>query len=64
MERTPQLHIAEVTRVCPDDPVVCEEMQLKMIIPMGIKDAELIQKLISMDSTSPSQDVVVTFQAH
>ncbi|KAK3893075.1 hypothetical protein Pcinc_003068 [Petrolisthes cinctipes] len=46
------------------DPRTCQETQLKMIILMGIKDAELVQKLISMDPSSSLNDVVTACHAH
>ena len=43
-------HVAEEIDVCPGHSPVCEETQLKMIILMGVRDEELTQKLIALDT--------------
>ena len=57
-------HIAEEIDVCPGSSSVCEETQLKMIILMGVRDEELTQKLISLDTTASLQDVVNACRSH
>ena len=56
-------HIAEELDVCPGAST-CEETQLKMIILMGVRDEELVQKLISLDTTASLQDVVNTCRSY
>lgn len=51
-------HVAEEIDVCPGHSSACEETQLKMIILMGVRDEELTQKLISLDTTASLQDTV------
>jgi len=57
-------HIAEEIDVCPGGSSACEETQHKMIILMGVRDEELIQKLISLDTTASLQDVVNTCRSY
>ncbi|XP_068235531.1 uncharacterized protein [Palaemon carinicauda] len=57
-------HIAEEVDVCPGNSSVCEETQMKMIILMGIRDGELVQKLISLDATASLQEVVNTCRSY
>ncbi|XP_068245143.1 uncharacterized protein mRpL22 [Palaemon carinicauda] len=45
-------HVAEEIDVCPGQCAVCEETQLKMIIIMGVRDEELTQKLIALDTSA------------
>ncbi|XP_068230979.1 uncharacterized protein [Palaemon carinicauda] len=56
--------IAEEVDLCPGNAAACEETQLKMIILMGIRDAELVQKLIALDANSPLQDLVTTCRSY
>ncbi|KAK3870704.1 hypothetical protein Pcinc_024085 [Petrolisthes cinctipes] len=53
-------HIAEEIDVCPGKSVTCEETQLKMVILMGVRDEELVQKLLTLDTTLSLQDIVKT----
>ncbi|XP_068229364.1 uncharacterized protein [Palaemon carinicauda] len=55
--------IAEVD-LCSGNAAACEDTQLKMIILMGIRDAELVQKLIALDAISPLQDFVTTCRSY
>ena len=57
-------HIAEELDVCPGASSTCEETQLKMVILMGVRDEELVQKLISLDATASLQDVVNTCRSY
>ena len=57
-------HIAEEVDICPGSSSLCEETQLKMIILMGVRDEELVQKLISLDTTASLQDVVNTCRSY
>ncbi|XP_068246810.1 uncharacterized protein [Palaemon carinicauda] len=57
-------HIAEEVDVCPVNSSVCEETQMKMIILIGIRDGELVQKLISLDATASLQEVVNTCHSY
>ncbi|XP_068222164.1 uncharacterized protein [Palaemon carinicauda] len=57
-------HIAEEVDVCPGNSSVCEETQMKMIILMGIRDGELVQKLISLEATASLQEVVNTCRSY
>ncbi|ROT69962.1 hypothetical protein C7M84_011804, partial [Penaeus vannamei] len=50
--------IAEEVDICHGNSKECEETQLKMIILTGIRDEELIQKLICLPSHSSLQDMV------
>lgn len=56
--------IAEEVDVCPGKTPICEETQLKMVILMGIRDSELVQKLISMDSKTSLQDFVTKCRSY
>ncbi|XP_066953187.1 uncharacterized protein [Macrobrachium rosenbergii] len=56
--------IAEEVDLCPGNAAACEETQLKMVILMGIQDAELVQKIISLDTASSLQDVVTTCRSY
>ncbi|KAG0715202.1 hypothetical protein GWK47_001358 [Chionoecetes opilio] len=38
--------------------MTCAEIQLKMVLLMGVRDEELIQRLISLDTGASLQDVV------
>ncbi|KAK4314445.1 hypothetical protein Pmani_014254 [Petrolisthes manimaculis] len=55
-------HISEEIDVCPGK--TCEETQLKMAILMGVCDEELVQKLLSLDTTPSLQDIVNTCRAY
>ncbi|KAK4303511.1 hypothetical protein Pmani_024480 [Petrolisthes manimaculis] len=55
-------HISEEIDVCPGK--TCEETQLKMVILMGVCDEELVQKLLSLDTTPSLQDIVNTCRAY
>ncbi|KAK4313087.1 hypothetical protein Pmani_015541 [Petrolisthes manimaculis] len=55
-------HISEEIEVCPRK--TCEETQLKMVILMGVCDEELVQKLLSLDTTPSLQDIVNTCRAY
>lgn len=55
---------AEEVPVCPGDPVTCEETQFKMIILMGLRDSDLVQKLLSLDPSLPLQSVMNACHAH
>ncbi|XP_066940974.1 uncharacterized protein [Macrobrachium rosenbergii] len=56
--------ITEEVDLCPGNAAACEETQLKMVILMGIQDAELVQKIISLDTASSLQDVVMTCRSY
>ncbi|XP_068204834.1 uncharacterized protein [Palaemon carinicauda] len=56
--------IAEEVDLCPGNADACEDTQLKMIILMVIRDAELVQKLIALDANSPLQDFVTTCRSY
>ncbi|XP_068229734.1 uncharacterized protein [Palaemon carinicauda] len=45
-------HVAEEINVCPGQCAVCEETQLKMNIIMEVRDEELTQKLIALDTSA------------
>ncbi|XP_064122404.1 uncharacterized protein LOC135226620 [Macrobrachium nipponense] len=53
-------HVTEEVEICPGNSSICEETQLKIIILMGIKDEELMQKLFSLKATASLQEVVNT----
>ena len=57
-------NIAEEVDICPGNSSTCEETQLKMIILMGVRDEELTQRLISLDTTSSLRDVVATCRSY
>ncbi|XP_045120473.1 uncharacterized protein LOC123509916 [Portunus trituberculatus] len=50
--------------LCSGDPVTCAETQLKMVLLMGIREEELVQRLISMDSGAPLQDLVTCCRSY
>ncbi|XP_064121783.1 uncharacterized protein LOC135226273 [Macrobrachium nipponense] len=56
--------LAEEVDLCPGTAVACEETQLKMIILMGIRDADLVQKLIALDANSSLQDFITTCRSY
>ncbi|XP_064083050.1 uncharacterized protein LOC135199066 [Macrobrachium nipponense] len=56
--------LAEEVDLCPGTAVACEETQLKMIILMGIRDADLVQKLIALDVNSSLQDFITTCRSY
>ncbi|KAK4310272.1 hypothetical protein Pmani_018151 [Petrolisthes manimaculis] len=56
--------IAEEVDVCPGNSSTCHETQMKMIILMGIRDDELVQRLISLDSTAYLADVVTICRSY
>lgn len=49
---------AEEVDLCPGHSVTCAGTQLKMVILMGVRDEELIQRLISLDASALLQDIV------
>lgn len=51
-------NLAEEVDLCSGNPMTCAETQLKMVLLMGIKDEELVQRLLSMDTGAPLKDVV------
>lgn len=51
-------NLAEEVDLCSGDPLTCAEIQLKMVILMGLRDEELVQKLISMPAGASLQEVV------
>ena len=57
-------HIAEEVDICPGNSSACEETQLKMIILMGLRDEELIQKLISLNAKASLQEFVDTCRSY
>ena len=40
-------NLAEEVDLCSGDPVTCTETQLKMVILIGVRDKELVQRLLS-----------------
>ena len=56
--------IAEEVDICPGKSNDCKETQLKMVLLMGVRDEELTQKIIALDSTTPLQAVVNVCRAH
>lgn len=44
--------------------MTCAETQLKMVLLMGIREEELVQCLISMDTGAPLQDVVTCCRSY
>lgn len=56
--------IAEEVDICPGKSSKCEETQLKMVIVMGIRDEELVQRLISLDDSCSLQEVVNTCRSY
>ncbi|XP_076068309.1 uncharacterized protein LOC143040770 isoform X3 [Oratosquilla oratoria] len=55
---------AEEIDICPGKSPICEETQLKSVIIMGVRDDELIQRLISLDDKCSLQDVVNTCRSY
>ncbi|XP_050705813.1 uncharacterized protein LOC126991118 [Eriocheir sinensis] len=56
--------LAEDVDLCSGDPVTCAETQLKMVLLMGIREKELVQRLISMDTGAPLRDVVTCCRSY
>lgn len=48
-------NMADEVDLCSGDPVKCSETQLKMVILMGVRDQELVQRLISLNATDSLQ---------
>jgi len=55
--------LAEEVDLCSDDPVTCAEAQLKMILLMGVKDEELVQRLISLHADASLQEMVTCYRS-
>ncbi|XP_076037654.1 uncharacterized protein LOC143023062 [Oratosquilla oratoria] len=55
---------AEEIDICPGKSPICEETQLKSVIIMGVRDDELIQRLISLDDKCSLQDMVNTCRSY
>ncbi|KAG0711208.1 hypothetical protein GWK47_021100 [Chionoecetes opilio] len=51
-------NLAEEVDLCTGNAMTCAEIQLKMVLLMGVRDEELIQRLISLDTGASLQDVV------
>ena len=51
-------NLAEEVDLCSGNPVTCAEIQLKMILFMGVREEELVHRLISLDTDASLQDVV------
>jgi len=56
--------LAEEIDICPGKSPACEETQLKMVIVMGIRDDELIQRLISLDDKCSLQEMVTACRSY
>ena len=52
------MDLADEVDLCSGNPQACADTQLKMILLMGVKDEELIHRLISMDASATLQDMV------
>ena len=50
--------LAEEVDLCSGNPVTCAEIQLKMVLLMGVREEELVRRLISLDTGASLQDVV------
>ena len=50
--------LVEEVDLCPGNPVTCTEIQLKMVLLMGVREEELVRRLISLDTGASLQDVV------
>lgn len=57
-------NLAEEVDLCSGDPVTCAETQLKMVLLMGIRDEELVQRLLSLDTGAPLQDLVTLCRSY
>lgn len=55
---------AEEVDLCPGHSVMCAETQIKMVILMGVRDEQLVQKLISLDSNASLQDVITCCRSY
>ncbi|KAK8381524.1 hypothetical protein O3P69_018541 [Scylla paramamosain] len=55
---------AEEIDICPGKSSVCEETQLKSVILMGVRDDELIQRLISLDDKCSLQEMVMACRSY
>ncbi|KAK7076445.1 hypothetical protein SK128_001792 [Halocaridina rubra] len=51
-------NLGEEINLCSGDPLTCADTQLDMVLLLELKDEELIQCLISMDTWAALQDVV------
>ena len=51
-------NLAEEVDLCSGGHITCAETQLKMVILMGVRDQELVQRLISLDTTASLQEFV------
>ncbi|KAG0697957.1 hypothetical protein GWK47_026177 [Chionoecetes opilio] len=51
-------NLAEEVDLCTGNAMTCAEIQLKMVFLMGVRDEELIQRLISLDTGASLLDVV------
>ncbi|KAG0718950.1 hypothetical protein GWK47_051498 [Chionoecetes opilio] len=51
-------NLAEEVDLCTGNAMTCVEIQLKMVLLMGVRDEELIQCLISLDTGASLQDLV------
>ncbi|XP_068207506.1 uncharacterized protein [Palaemon carinicauda] len=58
------LALIQEVDLCPGNAAACEETQIKIIILIGIRDAELVQELIALDANSPLQDFVTTCRSY
>ncbi|KAK8397129.1 hypothetical protein O3P69_004665 [Scylla paramamosain] len=55
---------AEEIDICPGKSSVCEETQLKSVILMGVRDDELIQRLISLEDKCSLQEMVTACRSY
>lgn len=55
---------AEEVDLCSGDPVTCSETQLKMVLLMGVRDEELVQRLLSLQAGSSLQDFVTCCRSY
>ena len=56
--------LAEEVDICPGNSLQCMETQLRTIILMGVRDEELIRKIISLKTPTSLQDVVTTCRSY
>ncbi|KAG0715833.1 hypothetical protein GWK47_011033 [Chionoecetes opilio] len=57
-------NLAEEVDLCTGNAMPCAEIQLKMVLLMGVRDEELIQRLISLDTGASLQDVVTCCRSY
>ena len=57
-------NLSDEVDLCTGDPVTCAETQLKMVLLMGVRDEDLVQRLIALDSSATLQEFVTCCRSY